>query len=144
MMLRRLALVWALPLVTAAASGLPPAPGVTGLPAPGVSSLPPPATGAPAVVSPAPLPPPTAIAPAPSPGDGISPLLTQPGPIYPAMPSAGISAPPPAELGAINQQQLQSYRSNLQTQQRILEEQGVSPADPRLRDIQQQLNRPGQ
>ena len=130
-MLRRLLPLATVPFLIAASPLLP-------MPAP--PTLPPPASGAPAAV---PLPPPTSIAPAPAPSGGISPLLTQPGPIYPALPSSATAAPPAAP-DAINQQRLQVYRRNLQAQQRLLEDQGVSPSDPRLRDIQQRLNEPGQ
>ena len=66
------------------------------------------------------------------PSSGISPLLLGPG-AEPAGPSApGLPAP-------IDQQKLQSYRSDLQDQQRSLDRAGVSPADPRYRDIQQRL-----
>ena len=91
---------------------------------------------------PMPLAPPTAAAPAPQPppGSAPSPILTRPGglpfgpqPSYPA-------SPYPAPL---NQQEMQSYRTNLLTRQRQLEGEGVSPASPRYRDIQQQLNQLG-
>lgn len=89
---------------------------------------------------PAPLPPPTSPGPGPAmPSSGISPLLLGPG-AEPAGPSApGVPAP-------IDQQKLQSYRNDLQDQQRSLDRAGVSPADPRYRDIQQrllQLDNPG-
>jgi hypothetical protein len=38
---------------------------------------------------------------------------------------------------------LQAYRNNLITQQRQMEREGVSPANPRYRDIQQQLQQLG-
>jgi hypothetical protein len=126
--MKRLLALLVLPFVIAA--------GTPNLPAPGPTPLPPPAT-------PAPLAPPTAAAPAPSTNFGPSPILTQPGPIYPAAPSPGAAVSPPAP-SAIDQQKLGAYRSSLLQQQRQLEDQGVSPADPRLREIQQQLNQPGQ
>jgi hypothetical protein len=88
---------------------------------------------------PMPQPPPTTGAPAPPlpPGSAPSPILTRPGglpfgpqPSYPA-------SPYPAPL---NQQEMQSYHTNLLTRQRRLEGEGVSPASPRYRAVQQQLN----
>jgi hypothetical protein len=37
---------------------------------------------------------------------------------------------------------MQSYRSDLLSQQRALDRQGVSPGSPQYRDIQQQLQQP--
>ncbi|MGH7097256.1 MAG: hypothetical protein ACREE4_06295 [Stellaceae bacterium] len=99
------------------------------------------AFGAP-ITTPAPLPPPTAGAPPPPlpPGSIPSPILTRPGglslgpqPTYPA----------PAYPAPLAQQQRQSYRIDLLNQRRALEREGVSPANPRYRELQQQLNQLG-
>jgi hypothetical protein len=124
--MKRLLAVAALPFLVAAG------------PPPGASPLPPPAGFAPAPVAP-----PAAAAPAPSTNFGPSPILTQPGPVYPTLPSPGAAASPQSP-SAIDQQNRSAYRSSLLQQQRQLEDEGVSPADPQLREIQQQLNQPGQ
>jgi general secretion pathway protein N len=91
---------------------------------------------------PMPLQPPTAGAPPPPPPPGSvpSPILRGPGAVplgpQPAYPS-------PVSPGPLDQQQLQAYRNNLITQQRQMEREGVSPANPRYRDIQQQLQQLG-
>ncbi|HEV2303614.1 MAG TPA: hypothetical protein VGR91_18775 [Stellaceae bacterium] len=84
---------------------------------------------------PVPLAPPTNPGPGPAPpSTGISPLLLGPG-----AETSGPSAPTMAFPDPIDQQKLQSYRTDLLDQQRALDRTGVSPADPRYRDIQQQL-----
>jgi hypothetical protein len=92
--------------------------------------------------APMPLQPPTAGAPPPPPPPGSvpSPILRGPGavplgpqPIYPA----------PTSPGPVTQQQLQAYRNNLVNQQRRMDRAGVSPANPRYRDIQRQLQQLG-
>jgi hypothetical protein len=95
--------------------------------------------------APMPLMPPTAAAPPPPPPPGSvpSPLLTRPGPIGAAPLGPQPSYPAPAFPGPISQQELQAYRAGLIEQQRQLEREGVSPANPRYRDIQQQLNQLG-
>jgi hypothetical protein len=67
----------------------------------------------------------------------VSPLLQGPGveasqPLAPTAP--GLAVP-----GLIDQQKLQSYRGSLLDEQRALEQEGVSPADERYREIQEQL-----
>jgi hypothetical protein len=92
--------------------------------------------------TPAPLAPPTNPGPAVAPPDGLSPLLSQPGPISPA-PRAGPSYPAATYPTPLGQQQMQSYRRNLSSQRWQLEQQGVSPDNERYRELQQQLNQPG-
>jgi hypothetical protein len=106
-------------------------------------SLPPPSTPPTAYIAPtpAPLAPPTNPGPAVAPPDGLSPLLSQPGPISPA-PRAGPSYPAATYPSPLGQQQMQSYRSDLLSQRRQLERQGVSPDRERYRELQQQLNQP--
>jgi hypothetical protein len=90
---------------------------------------------------PAPLGPPTGSVPAPAPNYAPSPILTQPGPVF--VPQRAPAPAAPAGPSSIDQQKTQSYRSGLQQQQRDLERQGVSPANERSREIQQELNPPG-
>jgi hypothetical protein len=90
---------------------------------------------------PAPLGPPTGSVPAPGPNYAPSPILTQPGPVF--VPQRAPAPAAPAGPSSIDQQKTQSYRSGLQQQQRDLERQGVSPANERSREIQQELNPPG-
>jgi hypothetical protein len=125
--IRRLALAALLLAVPAAAQKLPP---VTSSPI------------APVVMpgSPAPSAPPVAVAPAPSTSTGLSPILTQPGPLVGAPTAPLPGALPPPVPGPIDQQKTQSYRYDLEQQRRTLQYQGVSPADPRVREIQQQLD----
>jgi hypothetical protein len=112
-----------------------PTPAQTRLPAP---SAPPSAYIAP---TPAPLAPPTNPGSAVAPPDGLSTLLSQPGPISPA-PRAGPSYPAATYPSPLGQQQMQSYRSDLLSQRRQLEQQGVNPDNERYRELQQQLNQP--
>jgi hypothetical protein len=110
---------------------------------PAQTKLPAPSTPSTAYIAstPAPLAPPINPGPAIAPPDGLSPLLSQPGPIF-STPRAGPSyraATYPTPLG---QQQMQSYRSNLLSQRWQLEQQGVSPDNERYRELQQQLNQP--
>lgn len=95
---------------------------------------------------PIPLAPPTAAPPPPPPppGSALSPILTQPGAIGTTPLGPHPTYPAPTYPGPLTQQQLQAYRTNLVNQQRQLEQEGVDPASPRYRDIQQQLNRLGQ
>lgn len=99
------------------------------------------AFGAPMTTS-APLPPPTAGVPPPAlpPGSIPSPILTRPGGFSPGPQPA---YPAPSIPSPLEQQQMQSYRTGLVNQQRQLEQQGVSPANPRYRALQQQLNQLG-
>jgi hypothetical protein len=93
--------------------------------------------------TPAPLAPPINPGPAVVPPAGLSPLLTEPGPLYPT-PERAMPAYPPAQLpGPVGQQNLQSYRNSLNSQQWQLERSGVSPGSERSREIQQQLNQLG-
>jgi len=106
---------------------------------------------------PAPLPPPTiysAPTPAPmaplinpgpavAPPAGLSPLLTEPGPVYSTGERAMPAYPAPQFPGPIGQQNMQSNRNNLLDQQWQLERSGASPGSERSREIQQQLNQPG-
>jgi hypothetical protein len=125
-------IVAALPAV---AQNRPLTPAQTRLPGP---STPPSAYIAP---TPAPLAPPINPGPAIAPPDGLSPLLSQPGPIFPA-PRAGPSYPATTYPTPLGQQQMQSYRSDLLSQRWQLERQGVSPDNERYRELQQQLNQP--
>jgi len=92
---------------------------------------------------PAPLVPPTNPGPAVAPSDGLSPLLTQPGPVYRTPERANPSYPSAPTPGPLDQQKMQSYRNDLLGQRWQLERQGVSPDSERYREIQQQLNQPG-
>ncbi len=94
--------------------------------------------------TPAPLAPPINPGPAVVPPAGLSPLLTEPGPVYPTPEQAMPAYPSPQLPGPTGQQNMQSYRNNLLDQQWQLERSGVSPGSERSREIQQQLNQPGQ
>jgi hypothetical protein len=103
-------------------------------------TLPPPTTYS--APTPTPLAPPTNPGPAVVPPDGLSPILTLPGPVYrlperpsPSYPSAPVPAP-------VDQQKMQSYRNDLVNQRWQLDRQGVSPDSERYREIQRQLNQP--
>jgi hypothetical protein len=90
------------------------------------------------VPTPAPLPPPVNPGYAPAPPNGLSPILTQPGPVY-ELPQVSSPSYPSAQLpGPIDQQKIQSYRNDLRAQQW----RGLSPSSERSREIQQQLNAP--
>jgi hypothetical protein len=103
------------------------------LPAPTIYSRP----------TPAPLAPPINPGPAVVPPAGLSPLLTETGPVY-SMPERASPGYPPLQLpGPVGQQNMQSYRNSLLGQQWQLERSGVSPDSERSREIQQQLNQPG-
>ncbi len=93
---------------------------------------------APAATTPAPLAPPINPGYAAAPPSGLSPLLTQPGPVYllPQPPSP--SYPQPQLPGPIDQQKMQAYRNDLRAQQW----QGLTPGSQRSVEIQQQLNAP--
>ena len=93
--------------------------------------------------TPAPLAPPTNPGPAIAPPDGLSPLLTQPSVIFRTPERAGPSYPASPVPAPIDQQKMQSYRNDLINQRFQLDRQGVSPANERYREIQQQLNQPG-
>jgi hypothetical protein len=93
--------------------------------------------------TPAPLAPPINPGPAVVPPAGLSPLLTEPGPVYSSPQSEVPAYPPPQLPGPTGQQNMQSYRNGLLDQQWQLERSGVSPGSERNREIQQQLNQPG-
>jgi len=95
--------------------------------------------------TPAPLAPPINPGPAVVPPAGLSPLLTEPGPVYQTPEQQAMPAYPSPQLpGPVGQQNMQSYRNNLLDQQWQLDRNGVSPGSERSREIQQQLNQPGQ
>jgi len=91
---------------------------------------------------PAPLAPPINSGFAPAPPNGLSPLLTQSGPVYELPAPASPSYPPQQLPGPIDHQKMQAYRNNLSSQQWLLQRQGVSPSSQYSREIQQQLNAP--
>jgi len=95
-----------------------------------------------AQTTPMPVPPPVSPALPQIPGSAPSPILTQPGLVH--QPFGGTTAPipPPAATAPIDQQKTQSYRSDLLSQQRALDRQGVSPGSEQYRNIQQQLQQP--
>ncbi|HTV44662.1 MAG TPA: hypothetical protein VMF05_05045 [Stellaceae bacterium] len=93
---------------------------------------------------PAPVPSPPPINPgyAPAPPSGLSPILTQPGPVY-QLPRPAYSAyPPPALPGPIDQQKLQTYRTDLRSRLWQLQRQGINPGSLPSRELEQQLNAP--
>jgi hypothetical protein len=90
----------------------------------------------------APLAPPINPGFAPAPPNGLSPFLTQSGPVYELPAPASPSYPPQQLPGPIDQQKMQAYRNNLSSQQWLLQGQGVSPSSQYSREIQQQLNAP--
>ena len=90
--------------------------------------------------TPAPLAPPINPGPATVPSAGLSPLLTEPGPIFPT-PERAMPAYPATQLpGPTGQQNTQAYRNGLLQQQWERDRNGVSPGSERSREIQQQLN----
>ncbi|HXC15773.1 MAG TPA: hypothetical protein VNV39_23415 [Stellaceae bacterium] len=97
---------------------------------------------APAPAAPAPLPPPINPGYAATPSNGLSPLLTEPGPFYQLSQPPSPAYPPPQLPGPIDQQKKQSYRNDLRGRQWQLQSQGVSPDSTRSREIEQQLNAP--
>jgi hypothetical protein len=97
---------------------------------------------APTPITPAPLPPPINPGYVAAPPNGLSPLLTQPGPVYELPAPASPSYPAPQLPGPVDQQKMQSYRNDLLGQQWRLQRNGVSPSSLRSREIQQQLNAP--
>jgi len=102
----------------------------TAIPAPTIYSRP----------TPAPVSPPINPGPATVPPAGLSPLLTQPGPIAPDAGQGTPAYPPPQLPGPAGQQSLEAYRNGLLQQQWQLERGGVSPDSERSREVQQQLN----
>ena len=119
-------------ITSAAAAQISGLPGPLPLPPPTIYSAP----------TPAPLAPPINPGPAVVPPAGLSPLLTEPGPIYRMRERESPSYPPPPTPGPIDQQKMQFYRNGLLDQQRQLERSGVSPGSERSREIRQQLNQP--
>jgi hypothetical protein len=98
-----------------------------------------PAMAARAQVMPTPVPPPASPIPAPVPVAPLSPVLTNPGlALQPFAPRA--ASPSGPSISPLDQQQTQSYRNDLNSRQRELDRQGVSPGSSQYRDIQQQLN----
>ena len=92
-----------------------------------------------AQIAPSPLAPPTSPTPVPASPSPLSPILTNPGlALQPYRPGGAGTVPPSAS--PLNQQQMQSYRTDLYSRQRALDQQGVSPGSEQYRDIQQQLN----
>jgi hypothetical protein len=91
--------------------------------------------------TPAPVAPPINPGPATVPPAGLSPLLTQPGPIAPDAGQAMPAYPAPQLPGPTGEQNMRAYRNSLQQQQWQLERSGVSPDSERSREIQQQLSR---
>ena len=100
------------------------------------------AAAAEAQTTPMPVAPPVSPALPQIPGSAPSPILTQPWLLH--QPFGGTTAPipPPAATAPIDQQKMQSYRSDLLSQQRALDRQGVSPGSEQYRNIQQQLQQP--
>jgi hypothetical protein len=95
-----------------------------------------------AQTTPMPVPPPVSPAMPQPPGSAPSPILTQPWLLHQPYGRAAAPVSPPATTAPIDQQKMQSYRSDLLSQQRALDRQGVSPGSPQYRDIQQQLQQP--
>jgi hypothetical protein len=93
--------------------------------------------------TPAPLAPPINPGPATVPPAGLSPLLSQPGPVAPDADQAMPVYPAPQLPGPTGQQNLRAYRNSLLQQQWQRDRAGVSPGSERSREIQQQLNPPG-
>ena len=93
--------------------------------------------------TPAPLAPPINPGTAVVPPAGLSPLLTEPGPIYSTPEREMPAYPSPRYPGSIGEQNMQAYRNRLLQQQWQLERNGVSPGSERSREIQQQLNQTG-
>lgn len=99
-------------------------------------------TTPPTPITPAPIPPPINPGYAATPSNGLSPLLTEPGPFYQLSQPPSLAYPPPQLPGPIDQQKMQSYRNDLRAQQWQLQSQGVSPNSSGSREIEQQLNAP--
>lgn len=92
--------------------------------------------------TPAPLAPPINPGYAAAPADGLSPILTTPGPVY-EFPQPQAPSYPRMQLpGPIDQQKMQAYTNSLRAQQWQLQSQGLSPSSLLSRQIIQQLNTP--
>jgi hypothetical protein len=90
--------------------------------------------------TPAPLAPPVNPGPAVVPPAGLSPLLTEPGPVF-LPPQRAMPVYPSLQLpGPVGQQNIQAYRNSLLSQKWQRERRGISPGSERSREIQQQLN----
>ena len=98
---------------------------------------------APEPTIPAPQPPPINPGYAAAPSDGLSPLLSTPGPVYRFPQPLEPSYPAPQLPGPIDQQKMQAYRNGLLVQQWQLQSQGASLGSSQFgREILQQLNAP--
>jgi hypothetical protein len=122
-----------LALLAGAAATAADAAGLPGpLPAPTIYSAP----------TPVPLAPPINPGPAIVPPAGLSPLLTQPGPVF-ATPQQSMPAyPSPQYPGSIGEQNTRAYHNRLLQQQWQRDRAGINPGTERSREIQQQLNQP--
>jgi hypothetical protein len=80
--------------------------------------------------------------PGPDAAERLSPLLTQPGPLFPGPRRAGPTYPASPVPAPIDQQKTQTYRNDLLNQRFQLDRQGVNPDNERYREIQRQLNQP--
>jgi hypothetical protein len=98
------------------------------------------ATVAAAQTTPAPLSPPVASPPPLAPSSTLSPILTNPALAQRPFGRATTPAAGARALSPLDQQKLQSYRSDLTSQQRALENQGASVNSEQYRNVQQQLN----
>ena len=98
------------------AAAAPPQRPVQLLPLPGVA---PPST-------PAPLMPPINPGPAVAPPAGLSPILSQPGPLFPEPEPASPRYPPPSLPGPIDQQKLRAYHNELYDRQWMIERGGLN------------------
>jgi hypothetical protein len=93
-----------------------------------------------AQTTPAPLSPPLSSPPPQMPGSTLSPALTNPRLVQTPYGRTTAPSTTPQATSPLDQQKLQSYRSDLTSQQRALENQGVSPNAESYRNVQQQLN----
>jgi hypothetical protein len=77
-----------------------------------------------------------------APADGLSPILTTPGPVY-EFPQPQAPSYPLVQLpGPIDQQKMHAYANSLRAQQWQLQSQGLSTRTAISREILQQLNVP--
>jgi hypothetical protein len=77
-----------------------------------------------------------------APADGLSPILTTPGPVY-EFPQPEAPFYPLVQLpGPIDQQKMHAYANSLRAQQWQLQSQGLSTSTAINREILQQLNVP--
>jgi hypothetical protein len=136
--MRRAAAVLALTL-TIVASAADPADAVIQTTLPQLLFTP---TNPPPAPTPAPIPPPINPGYAATPQNGLSPILTEPNPLFGPPQPPSLTYPPPQLPGPIDQQKMDAYRNALRAQQWQLQPQGLSPDSWRAREIQQQLNAP--